>query len=110
MFQESTTSWCPEREEHGYFLTPMYKCHTNPRVTTAHQWTAADIDSKLDKPTECFYNKDGKWYYAGVYKAFWLDQLSTHEWDALSTEVRRTSACLLLIFPWQDATHRLLKR
>ncbi|EED83673.1 predicted protein [Postia placenta Mad-698-R] len=83
---ESTTSWCPEREEHGYFLTPMYKCHTNPRVTTAHQWTAADIDSKLDKPTECFYNKDGKWYYAGVYKAFWLDQLSTHEWDALSTE------------------------
>ncbi|OSX56290.1 hypothetical protein POSPLADRAFT_1160289 [Postia placenta MAD-698-R-SB12] len=83
---ESTTSWCPEREEHGYFLTPMYKCHTNPRVTTAHQWTAADIDTKLDKPTECFYNKDGKWYYAGVYKAFWLAQLSTQEWDALSTE------------------------
>ena len=54
VFQQSTTTWCPEREEHGYFLTPMFKCSTNPRVNTAHRWTIADISGKLDKPTgEC---------------------------------------------------------
>jgi hypothetical protein len=37
---------------------------------------------------ECFYNNDGKWYYAGVYKAFRLEDLSTKEWEALSAEVR----------------------
>jgi len=36
---------------------------------------------------ECFYNKDGKWYYAGIYKGFRLEDLSTKEWDALSNEV-----------------------
>src|ERR1700692_1059583 len=38
--------------------------------------------------TECFYNKDGKWYYAGVYKAFRLEDLSIKEWETLSNEVR----------------------
>ncbi|KAI1791608.1 hypothetical protein LXA43DRAFT_1140231 [Ganoderma leucocontextum] len=75
VFQQSTTTWCPEREEHGYFLTPVLKCTTNPRVNAAHRWTLADISGKLDKPTECFYNKDGKWYYAGIYKSFRLDDL-----------------------------------
>ena len=37
---------------------------------------------------ECFYNKDGKWYYAGVYKSFRLDDLCLQEWDCLSQEVR----------------------
>jgi hypothetical protein len=37
---------------------------------------------------ECFYNKDGKWYYAGTYKAFRMDDLTTQEWEALSTEVK----------------------
>nr|VWO94535.1 Putative lipase ATG15 (EC (Autophagy-related protein 15) [Ganoderma boninense] len=86
VFQQSTTTWCPEREEHGYFLTPMFKCSTNPRVNTAHRWTVADISGKLDKPTECFYNKDGKWYYAGIYKSFRLDDLCPQEWDCLSQE------------------------
>lgn len=45
-----------------------------------------DVISKLDKPTECFYNKDGKWYYAGVYKALRLDDLTTQEFEQLSTE------------------------
>jgi hypothetical protein len=36
---------------------------------------------------ECFYNKDGKWYYAGIYKAFRLEDLNTREWEALSNEV-----------------------
>jgi hypothetical protein len=36
---------------------------------------------------ECFYNKDGKWYYAGIYKAFQLEDLTTKEWEALSNEV-----------------------
>ena len=31
--------------------------------------------------SECFYNKDGKWYYAGAYKAFRLDDLSVSEWE-----------------------------
>ncbi|PIL33083.1 hypothetical protein GSI_04532 [Ganoderma sinense ZZ0214-1] len=86
VFQQSTTTWCPEREEHGYFLTPVFKCSTNPRVNTAHRWTVADISGKLDKPTECFYNKDGKWYYAGIYKSFRLDDLCPQEWDCLSQE------------------------
>ena len=37
---------------------------------------------------ECFFNKDGMWYYAGVYKAFRLEDLTTKEWEALSSEVR----------------------
>jgi hypothetical protein len=41
--------------------------------------------------TECFYNKDGNWYYAGIYKAFQLDDLTTKEWEALSNEVREKS-------------------
>ncbi|KAI0747769.1 hypothetical protein C8Q80DRAFT_1168343 [Daedaleopsis nitida] len=86
VFQQSTTTWCPEREEHGYCLTPVFKCSTNPRVTTAHRWFAVDISARLDTPTECFYNKDGKWYYAGVYKSFRLDDLCINEWECLSTE------------------------
>ncbi|KAG1768963.1 hypothetical protein EDD22DRAFT_998070 [Suillus occidentalis] len=85
-----TTYWCPEREEHGYLLTPVFKCSTNPRVTTAHRWTAVDVIGTMDRPTECFYNKDGKWYYAGVYKAFRMDDLTTEEWEALSTETTQT--------------------
>ncbi|KAG2045868.1 hypothetical protein BDR06DRAFT_1025725 [Suillus hirtellus] len=83
---QPTTYWCPEREEHGYLLTPVFKCSANPRVTTAHQWTVADVIGTMDRPTECFYNKDGKWYYAGVYKAFRMDDLTTEEWEALSIE------------------------
>ncbi|KAJ7221463.1 hypothetical protein GGX14DRAFT_429784 [Mycena pura] len=86
VFQELTTSWCPEREEHGYLLTPLFKCSTNPRVATAHRWNMVDVMTRINKPTECFYNKDGNWYYAGVYKAFRLANLTTKEWDALSTE------------------------
>ncbi|KZT18832.1 hypothetical protein NEOLEDRAFT_115067 [Neolentinus lepideus HHB14362 ss-1] len=86
IFQESTTTWCPDREEHGYFLSPLYKCHTNPRVATAHNWKLADPVSKMAKPTECFYNKDGKWYYAGVYKALYLPDLTIEEWENLSNE------------------------
>ncbi|KAH9914513.1 uncharacterized protein BXZ73DRAFT_92797 [Epithele typhae] len=86
VFQQSTTTWCPEREEHGYYLTPVFKCSTNPRVNTAHRWSAADIASRFDIPTECFYNKDGKWYYAGIYKSFRLDDLCPQEWECLSTE------------------------
>ncbi|CCM04570.1 uncharacterized protein FIBRA_06751 [Fibroporia radiculosa] len=90
VFQQSTTAWCPEREEHGYFLTPAFKCHTNPRVSTAHRWVVVNMSSKLNRPIECFYNKDGKWYYAGIYKAFWLDELTSREWDNLSTEATQS--------------------
>ncbi|OAX36736.1 hypothetical protein K503DRAFT_857807 [Rhizopogon vinicolor AM-OR11-026] len=83
---QATTYWCPEREEHGYLLAPVFKCCTNPRVTTAHRWTAVDVIGTMNMPTECFYNKDGKWYYAGVYEAFRMDDLTMQEWEALSTE------------------------
>ncbi|KAJ7778843.1 hypothetical protein DFH07DRAFT_911209 [Mycena maculata] len=89
VLQELTTSWCPDREEHGYLLTPLFKCSTNPRVATAHRWNMVDVMARMNKPTECFYNKDGNWhasYYAGVYKAFRLDDLTTREWEALSSE------------------------
>ncbi|KAI0004967.1 hypothetical protein BJV74DRAFT_316307 [Russula compacta] len=90
IFQQLTTNWCPEREEHGYFLTPLFKCSTNPRVATAHRWMMVDVIPKLQKPTECFYNKDGKWYYAGVYKAIRLDDLTTKEFEQLSTETTQS--------------------
>ncbi|KAK0492072.1 hypothetical protein EDD18DRAFT_1358113 [Armillaria luteobubalina] len=86
LLQQLTTSWCPEREEHGYFLTPAFKCNTNPRVATAHRWSSVDVLLRMNKPTECFFNKDGTWYYAGIYKAFRLDDLTTKEWEALSNE------------------------
>ncbi|KAI0628822.1 hypothetical protein C8Q77DRAFT_1220668 [Trametes polyzona] len=86
VFQQMTTTWCPEREEHGYYLTPLFKCTTNPRVTTAHRWSVVDLTAKLDKPTECFFNKDGHWYYAGVYTSFRLEDLCPQEWECLSTE------------------------
>ncbi|KAJ4478400.1 hypothetical protein J3R30DRAFT_3890903 [Lentinula aciculospora] len=86
VLHQITTSWCPQREEHGYCLAPVFKCHTNPRVTTAHRWVATDVMSSICKPTECFYSKDGVCYYAGVYKAFRLDDLTTKEWEALSSE------------------------
>ncbi|TCD66414.1 hypothetical protein EIP91_001405 [Steccherinum ochraceum] len=84
VFQESTTSWCPEREEHGYFLTPAFKCVTNHRVSTAHRWIPVDLVEKCSKPIECFYNKENKWYYAGLYKPFHLKSLSATEYNALS--------------------------
>ena len=46
-----TTVWCPEREEHGYFYAPRFKCNTNPRVSTAHRWSQVDIVSHMSKPT-----------------------------------------------------------
>jgi hypothetical protein len=51
VFQQLTTSWCPQREEHGYLLTPVFKCNTNPRVATAHRWNAVDVLGKMNKPT-----------------------------------------------------------
>ncbi|KIO05607.1 hypothetical protein M404DRAFT_140722, partial [Pisolithus tinctorius Marx 270] len=83
---QATTYWCPDREEHGYFLTPVFKCTTNPRVVTAHRWSPVDVLGHMREPTECFYHKDGKWYYAGTYKAFRMDDLTTQEWELLSTE------------------------
>lgn len=87
---------------------PAFKCSTNPRIATAHRWNKIDVLGRLSKPTgtcgyvgfvgarltfffvfsECFYNKDGVWYYAGSYKAFMLDYLSVKEWEQLPAEVR----------------------
>ncbi|KAI6094466.1 hypothetical protein EDD16DRAFT_1684950, partial [Pisolithus croceorrhizus] len=86
VLSQETTYWCPDREEHGYFLTPIFKCTTNPRVVTAHRWLAVDVLGHMREPTECFYNKDGKWYYAGTYRAFRMDDLTIQEWELLSTE------------------------
>ncbi|KAJ7050902.1 hypothetical protein C8F01DRAFT_674946 [Mycena amicta] len=53
VLQELTTSWCPEREEHGYTLTPLFKC-TNPRVATAHRWHMVDRQSRRACNTDQF--------------------------------------------------------
>jgi hypothetical protein len=87
ILQELTTAWCPDREEHGYMLTPIFKCTTNPRTVTAHNWSAVDVIGSLVNPTECFYSKDGKWYYAGTYQAVRLQDLTPDEWSNLSNEV-----------------------
>ncbi|TFY81603.1 hypothetical protein EWM64_g2414 [Hericium alpestre] len=62
------------------------KNSTNPRVATAHRWSSVDVLGRMSKPTECFYNKDGKWYYAGIYKGIRLDDLTVTEWEHLSPE------------------------
>ncbi|KAF9460871.1 hypothetical protein BDZ94DRAFT_1168774, partial [Collybia nuda] len=95
LFYALTTLWCLDREEHGYFYAPVFKCSTNPRVATAHRWTPVDVIARMNKPTgrtfflrdeTCFYNKDGTWYYAGIYKAFLMDNLNVKEWAELPTE------------------------
>ncbi|KAF8959740.1 hypothetical protein BDZ97DRAFT_1836777 [Flammula alnicola] len=86
ILQNNTTTWCPDREEHGYMYSPAFKCSTNPRIATAHRWSAVDVIGRMSKPTECFYHKEGVWYYAGSYKAFRLDNLSTKEWAQLPAE------------------------
>ncbi|RXW16121.1 hypothetical protein EST38_g9736 [Candolleomyces aberdarensis] len=92
VFHSTTTTWCPEREEHGFTYVPMFKCNTNPRALTAHRWNAVDVIGRMSKPTECFYNHDGTWYYAGSYKAFYIDVVSTKEWEQFSPEA--TSAII----------------
>ncbi|KAF8626346.1 hypothetical protein AX15_005003 [Amanita polypyramis BW_CC] len=85
-----TTVWCPEREEHGYFYAPRFKCNTNPRVSTAHRWNQVEVISSMNRPTEFFFNKDGTWYYAGVYKIFMMDDLTVKEWANLPPETIQT--------------------
>ncbi|KAF6758611.1 hypothetical protein DFP72DRAFT_176996 [Ephemerocybe angulata] len=92
VFHNTTTNWCPDREEHGFMYAPMFKCSTNPRALTAHRWSSVDVIGRMSKATECFYNNEGTWYYAGCYKAFLLDVVSTKEWDQLSSET--TSALI----------------
>lgn len=65
LFYALTTLWCPEREEHGYFYSPAFKCSTNPRVATAHRWSAVDVISRMSKPT-------------GVYRLLPLDDGPNH--------------------------------
>jgi Domain of unknown function (DUF6697) len=36
---------------------------------------------------ECFYQKDGEWYYTGTYKSLRLEDLTPKEFDNLSQEV-----------------------
>ena len=43
--------------------------------------------NSLHLHSECFYHKNGKWYYAGTYNSFRLGDLTVQEWDKLSTEV-----------------------
>lgn len=43
--------------------------------------------------SECFYNKDGKWYYAGTYTALRLADLTPKEFEQLSNEVCLLSPC-----------------
>jgi hypothetical protein len=51
IFEENTTFWCPDREEHGYYITPTFKCITNPRIATAHRWAALNITTGIDRST-----------------------------------------------------------
>ncbi|KAH6899250.1 hypothetical protein BKA70DRAFT_1115663, partial [Coprinopsis sp. MPI-PUGE-AT-0042] len=86
--QYGTATWCPEREEHGFMYVPMFKCNTNPRTITAHRWNAVDAIGRMARPTECFYNNEGTWYYAGTYKAFMMGTASVAEWESLSAETK----------------------
>ncbi|KAI6097975.1 hypothetical protein EDD16DRAFT_1666122, partial [Pisolithus croceorrhizus] len=90
--------WCPDREEHGYFLVLFFKCITNPRVVTAYRWLAVDVLGHMREPTECFYYKEEKWYYAGTYRASRMDDLTTQEWESLPTKVQEMIRDLLTLY------------
>jgi hypothetical protein len=63
VFYALTTVWCPAREEHGYLYTPVFKCSTNPRVSTAHRWSPVDPISKMNKPTGMsFFYTHSLWF------------------------------------------------
>ncbi|KAI6111216.1 hypothetical protein F5141DRAFT_1063545 [Pisolithus sp. B1] len=93
-----TTYWCADREEHGCFFTLVFKCTTNPRVVTVHRWLAVDVLGRVREPTECFYHKDGQWYYAGTYRAFRTDDLTTQERELFSTEVQEMVRDLFTLY------------
>lgn len=46
--------------------------------------------------TECFFNKDGNWYYAGIYQSFRLEDLCPQEWECLSPEASRVALRALI--------------
>lgn len=52
---KATTTWCPEREEHGYFIAPLYKCMTNSRAACAHQWCLVDVMARLQGPFGMYF-------------------------------------------------------
>lgn len=55
---------------------------------------------------ECFYNREGLWYYAGSYQAFQLEDLTLKEWAELPTEVWNWyEASLCTDFDRQTANH-----
>ncbi|KZS96634.1 hypothetical protein SISNIDRAFT_281632 [Sistotremastrum niveocremeum HHB9708] len=86
---DATTVWCTEPEEHGYMLTPVFKCKTNPRLATTHRWNETEVlhnPTHSPKPLEYFYHKEGKWYYAGQYRTFRLADLSPKEWEGLEKD------------------------
>jgi hypothetical protein len=105
-FVEDTTSWCPEREEHGVLLAPAFTCTTSVRSAIVHGWSKADPLKQLSSPTrerlkhlllrsltlsntDCFFVKGDKWYYAGIYIGIPFDDLTTTEWDKLTEKVRQ---------------------
>ncbi|KAF5349599.1 hypothetical protein D9756_008909 [Leucocoprinus leucothites] len=47
-----TKKWCPRREEHSDFYGLVFRCNTNPRVTTAHRWQQVDITARMKQPTD----------------------------------------------------------
>ena len=57
VFHKATTSWCPDVEEHGYFLSPLYKCLTNPKMQMIHRWFECDPIGTLKYPTRESLNR-----------------------------------------------------
>ncbi|KAI6167974.1 hypothetical protein EDD17DRAFT_1453829, partial [Pisolithus thermaeus] len=75
---QAATYWCPVREEHGYFLTLVFKCITNLPVFTVHWWKlAVDVLDHMREPIKCLYFEDKKWCYADTHRAFRMDDLTT---------------------------------
>ena len=56
---------------------------TNPQV----QQIGQSAPLAIDVLAECFYNKDGVWYYAGTYETLQMDELSVKEWAQLPANV-----------------------
>ncbi|KAF8528183.1 hypothetical protein BU17DRAFT_81421 [Hysterangium stoloniferum] len=86
VFTELTAMWCPDQEEHGFYLTPLYKCETSSRSNVIHRWGEVEVKVRMAQPTECFYKRQSDWYYAGTYKAFRLPDLTPEEYAELSQE------------------------
>ena len=78
---------------------------TNPQVPQIGQSAPLVIDILV----ECFYSKDGVWYYAGTYETLRMDELSVKEWAQLPAIVCPFKKSSRLSWPIRQTVSAIVK-